>query len=122
LAIALVDSLDVFGLGIAFAIAYLFGAVIAAVVLAATTPLWSITHLARPLGRYVVAGSAMSLVTWVTSQSLSAEGALQSLATVLLAGVPGIAAYLVVLVVIRDQDLRNVARLYLERKTTKSSR
>ena len=122
LAIALVDSLDVFGLGIAFAIAYLFGAVIAAVVLAATTPMWSITHLARPLGRYVVAGSAMSLVTWVTSQSLSAEGALQSLATVLLAGVPGIAAYLVVLVVIRDQDLRNVARLYLERKTTKSSR
>ena len=122
LAIALVDSLDVFGLGVAFAIAYLSGAVIAAVVLTATTPLWSISHVARPFGRYLVAGSAMSIVTWVTARSLPVEGALQSLKTVLLAGVPGIAAYLVVLVVMRDDDLRHAARLYLERKTTKSSR
>jgi putative peptidoglycan lipid II flippase len=122
LAIALVDSLDVFGLGVAFAIAYLAGAVIAAVVLAATTPLWSIAHMVRPIGRYLVAGSAMSLVTWATSRSLQADGALQSLATVLLAGAAGTAAYLVVLVVMRDEDLRHGARLYLERKTTKSSR
>ena len=122
LAIALVDSLDVLGLGIAFGVAYLVGAVVAAVTLSATTPSWSMGRLTHPMVRYVVAGAAMTTITWVMARSLSTDGALRSLVTLLVASVPGLAAYVIVLALMRDQDLRHAARLYLERKTTKSSR
>ena len=122
LAIVLVDSLDVLGLGIAFGVAYLVGAVVAAITLSATTPAWSLLQLGKPLVRYCVAGLAMTTITWVMARSLPADGPLQSLFTLLLVSVPGVASYVVVLVLMRDEDLRHASRLYLERKTTKSSR
>ena len=122
LAIVLVDSLDVLGLGIAFGVAYLLGACVAAITLSVTTPSWSVAQLGMPLVRYVVAGSAMTTITWVMARSLPADGALQSLVKLLLVSAPGVAAYLVVLALMRDEDLHHASRLYLERKTTKSSR
>lgn len=122
LAVVLVDSLDVLGLGIAFGVAYLVGAIVAAITLSATTPAWSLSRLGAPLVRYVVAGVAMTTITWGMSRTLSSDGALQALVTLLMASIPGIAAYVVVLAVLRDEDLRHASRLYLERKTTKSSR
>ncbi|MEN9300970.1 MAG: hypothetical protein RLZZ254_751, partial [Actinomycetota bacterium] len=67
-------------------------------------------------------GSAMTTITWVMARSLPADGALQSLVKLLLVSAPGVAAYLVVLALMRDEDLHHASRLYLERKTTKSSR
>ncbi len=122
LAIVLVDSLDVLGLGIAFGVAYLVGACVAAITLSVTTPSWSVAQLGMPIVRYVVAGSAMTTITWVMARSLPADGALQSLVKLLLVSAPGVAAYLVVLALMRDGDLRHATHLYLERKTTKSSR
>lgn len=122
LAVVLVDALDVFGLGLAFAIAYLIGALIAAVWLDLSTPSWSTFDLLVPLARYVVAGGTSAAVVWATTNALPSAGPLDSSFTVLAAAIAGISSFILVLTLLRDGDLRHATRLYLERNTTKSSR
>lgn len=122
LAIVLVDRYDVYGLGLAFAIAYLAGALLAAVTLAFTTPDWHLRTLLGPLSRHVMAGLVASFVVWATTRALPAEGSLEALTTVLVTSLAGVAAFVIVLTLMRDGDLRHATRLYLERRTTRSSR
>lgn len=122
LAFALVGSLDVFGLALAFALAYLLGAVIATVVLLRTTPSWPISEVTHPILRQLLAGATMAVVTWAMSRALPAAGPLDSAVTVVAAGAAGTTAYVIVLALLRDSDLRHLGRLYLERNTTRSSR
>ena len=122
LAIVFVDSLDVFGLGLAFAIAYLVGALIAAVWLDLSTPSWSARDLVVPLARHLMAGGSAAVVAWATSHALPASGPLDSSLTVLATAATGITAFVSVLTLLRDGDVRHLVRLYLERNTTKSSR
>lgn len=122
LAIVFVDTLDVFGLGLAFSIAYLVGALIAAVWLDLSTPSWSGRDLMVPLARHVVAGSAAAVIVWATTRALPADGPLESSITVVTSTLVGLTAFVGVLTLLRDGDLRHLMRLYLERNTTKSSR
>jgi putative peptidoglycan lipid II flippase len=122
LAIVFVDSLDVFGLGLAFSVAYLIGALIAAAWLDLSTPSWSARDLVLPLARHLVAGGAAAVIVWATTRALPASGPLESSLTVVASAVAGITAFVSVLTLLRDGDLRHLARLYLERNTTRSSR
>lgn len=108
LAFVLVGRFDVLGLGLAFAAAYLVGAILALAALARATPAWHPRALAGPVARYVAAGMAMLAVTAVVARQVDGDGTLGSLVEVAAGSTVGLVTFAVALLLLRDDDVRRI--------------
>lgn len=117
-AVALVDRFGVFGLGIAFSIAYIVSAVIALVVLESTEVDIKMSALAFSLLRIASAAAVMGLVVWIVSNAIGSNAGIGSITRVISGTVIGAIAYAMALTALGDQELRS----YLSSKMTRSSR
>jgi putative peptidoglycan lipid II flippase len=110
LAFVLVDRFDVLGLGLAFGIAYLVGAIVALVALAHAVPTWHVRTLAAPLVRYLTAGAAMLLTTVILSQSFDSVDTIGSLVDATVGTSAGLFVFALVLFALGDADARKFLR------------
>lgn len=122
LAFALVGQFDVLGLGLAFGVAYLIGAVIALVMLARAVPNWQPHQLVAPILRHLLAGSAMAVLTFAATRALESSSTAGTIIDIAVSASIGISGYLVVLALAGDTDVRAALRRYSTVNTTKSSR
>lgn len=106
LAFLLVDRFDVLGLGLAFGLAYIVGAIIALVALGRAVPTWHPRSLQAPFARHLAAGSIMTLLTAATSHTIDSADRLGSLVDSALSATVGLTGYVVVLALAGDTDLR----------------
>jgi putative peptidoglycan lipid II flippase len=117
-AIVLVDRHGVFGLGIAFSLAYLISAAVALMVLERTEVDINISQLLGNIVRIVAAGGVMVLAVLVATSAIDGDAGVAALSRVVVGVVVGGAAYLVALRVFGESTLRD----YLSSNTTRSSR
>jgi putative peptidoglycan lipid II flippase len=117
-AIVLVDRHGVFGLGIAFSLAYLISAAVALMVLERTEVDINISQLLGNIVRIVAAGGVMVLAVLVATSAIDGDAGIAALSRVVVGVVVGGAAYLVALRVFGESTLRD----YLSSNTTRSSR
>lgn len=117
-AIVLVDRHGVFGLGIAFSLAYLISAAVALMVLERTEVDINISQLLGNIARIVAAGGVMVLAVLVATSAIDGDAGVAALSRVVVGVVVGGAAYLVALRVFGESTLRD----YLSSNTTRSSR
>ncbi len=118
LAIVLVDRHGVFGLGLAFSIAYLVSALVALLVLESSEVDIKLSELAFNIVRISLAAGAMSCAVWFAIQYIGNDAGLGALTRVLVGTLIGIAVYAVALDVLGEKTIR----VYLSSKMTKSSR
>jgi putative peptidoglycan lipid II flippase len=122
LAFLLVNRFDVLGLGLAFGIAYLFGAFVAIGFLARAMPTWHPRALVAPLLRYTIAGTAMFAASSILSRALDTTGTMGSIVAIVIGSSAGLIAFVLVLLVTRDGDLRRIIARFYGARTTRSSR
>lgn len=112
-ALLLVGRFDVLGLGLAFGLAYIIGAILALVALGRALHTWNLSMLRVPFVRHVAAGSIMALLTATTSSALDASDRLGALLDLALSASVGLSGYVVVLAIAGDTDLRaGLTRLF----------
>ena len=117
-ALALVDRYGVFGLGIAFSIAYIVSAFIALVVLESTEVDIKMSELMLSLLRIAIAATVMGIVVWTASDAIGSNSGMGSVARVISGTIIGAVSYALALTALGDRELRN----YLSSKMTRSSR
>jgi putative peptidoglycan lipid II flippase len=108
LAFALVDRFDVLGLGLAFGVAYLVGALLALAALSRAIPAWQLRALVGPVARYLTAGTAMLAVTTIVARLVNGSGTTGSLIEVATGSAAGLVTFVVVLLMLRDSDVRRI--------------
>jgi putative peptidoglycan lipid II flippase len=122
LAFLLVDRFDVLGLGVAFGVSYIVGAIVAVYALGRAVPSWNASQLRVPVARHIGAGTVMTLLTVATTQAFDTTSRLTAVADILLSALVGLTAYIVVLAIAGDTDVRAGVARYSAASTTKSSR
>lgn len=118
LAILLVDRHGVFGLGLAFSIAYLVSALVALLVLESTEVDIKLFELAFNIARIAIAAGAMTCAVWFTTQYIGSDAGLGAFTRVISGTLIGIATYVVALGALGEKTIGN----YLSSKITRSSR
>ena len=118
LAIVLVDRHGVFGLGLAFSIAYLVSALVALLVLESTEVDIKLSELAFNIARIAFAAGAMTCAVWFTTQYIGSDAGLGALTRVVVGTLVGVATYVVALSALGEKTMRD----YLSSKITRSSR
>ena len=121
LAIALVGRHDVFGLGLAFGISYLFAAVIVVAVLHQRHHAIQWQRLTAVVVPVAVSTCVMSLVLWQLARLITWESSMGSIAELLLVIPTGIAAYATVLWFFNNEECRTVQQSVLSRIHSKQS-
>ena len=122
LAFLLVDRFDVLGLGVAFGVSYIVGAIVAVYALGRAVPSWNASQLRVPVARHIGAGTVMTLLTVATTQAFDTTSRLTAVADILLSALVGLTAYIIVLAIAGDTDVRAGVARYSAASTTKSSR
>jgi putative peptidoglycan lipid II flippase len=105
LAIVLVGRYGVLGLGLAFAIAYLVSSVWALQVLAYKVPGFVFRPILGSLARMALAAVVMMEVMWAVAHVVGGNTGVDALLRVSVAGVAGIAVYVVLLTLLGVQEL-----------------
>jgi len=118
LAIVLVDRHGVFGLGLAFSIAYLVSALVALLVLESTEVDIKLSELAFNIARIALAAGAMTCAMWFVIQYIGSDAGLGALTRVIAGTLIGVTTYVVALSALGEKTMRD----YLSSKITKSSR
>ncbi len=122
LAFALVDRFGVRGLGLAFGLAYLSGAVVALAFLKRAVPEWQPRVLAVSFVRHMLAGTVMTLMMLIATRAFDDTDGLSAFLDVVISATVGLSSYLLVLFISGDADLRAARTRYSVANTTKSSR
>ena len=118
LAIVLVDKHGIFGLGLAFSIAYLVSALVALLVLESTEVDIKLSELAFNIVRIAFAAGAMTCVVWLSIQNIGSDAGLGALIRVIAGTCIGVATYGIALSALGETTMRD----YLSSKMTRSSR
>jgi putative peptidoglycan lipid II flippase len=113
LAIVLVDRHGVFGLGLAFGIAYLVSAVMVLVVLTLRHNAIDWSSLGALAIRVVVSASVMAVLIALIETAMSPTSGWGYISEVVVAGVAGTAIYVALLVILRVPEIRHVKRIFL---------
>ncbi len=108
LAWALYDRFGVLGLGLAYGLAYLVGALWALQVLSYKVPGFSVRHTLGRIAPMLLAGVVMAEVMWAVGRLLGSNVGLGALVRVCCAGLAGLVAYVGVLTVLRVAELEQV--------------
>ncbi len=105
LAVAFVRWFGIFGLGLAYAVAYLVAAVWALVVLRNKVRGLSLEPLRSTAWRAAVAGSAMGAALWLMTDGVGPDVGWRAVTQVAVAGAAGLLVYLAVLIALRTPEL-----------------
>jgi putative peptidoglycan lipid II flippase len=118
LAVILVGRHGVFGLGLAFGIAYLVSAVMVMLVLAKRHSAIDWTSIASLVGAAICGAAAMGVVVAVTESLMSPTTGWGYAVEVALAGALGYGVYLLVLFILRTPELRQAKQLVPSRPSS----
>jgi putative peptidoglycan lipid II flippase len=118
LAIVLVDRHGVFGLGLAFSIAYLVSALVALLVLESTEVDIKLSELAFNIARIAISAGAMTCAVWFATQHIGSDAGLGAFTRVFAGTLIGVTTYVVALSALGEKTMRD----YLSSKITRSSR
>jgi hypothetical protein len=108
----------VFGLGLAFSIAYLVSALIALLLLEITEVDIKLSELAFNIARIAFAEGAMTCAVWFTTKYIGSDAGRGALTRVIAGTLIGVATYVVALNVLGEKTMRD----YLSSRITRSSR
>jgi putative peptidoglycan lipid II flippase len=104
-AVMLVGRYGVLGLGLSFALAYLLSSAWALQVLSYKVPGFPLRGTFVSLGRMALATLVMAEVMWLVAQRVGGNAGLDALIQLVVAGLAGIAAYVVVLALLGTPEL-----------------
>ncbi|MBV1893356.1 MAG: murein biosynthesis integral membrane protein MurJ [Ilumatobacteraceae bacterium] len=110
LAFLLVDRYGVLGLGLAFALAYLFGSIWALRILTNKVRGFNIRGLLESLWRIVLATAIMGEVVWLVARQVGGNVGLEAAARVTVGTIAGVAVYLIVLAALQAPELSAVRK------------
>jgi putative peptidoglycan lipid II flippase len=105
LAFVLVGRYGILGLGLAFAISYIVGALWALQVLSYKVPGFPLRSMFRALAPMIVAGAIAGEAMWLVAGNVGGNAGGQALLRLAVAGLVGIAVYVAVLLVLRVPDV-----------------
>jgi putative peptidoglycan lipid II flippase len=108
LAFALVGRYGILGLGLAFAISYVVGAVWSLLVLSYKVPTFPVGTIFRGLLPMVVAGVLAGEVMWLVGVNVGGNSGGEALLRLTVAGLAGLAAYVAVLFVLRVPEMTGI--------------
>ncbi|MBU3688317.1 MAG: murein biosynthesis integral membrane protein MurJ [Acidimicrobiales bacterium mtb01] len=116
LAFVLVEFYDVLGLGIAFALSYMFAAVIAIFVLQVKVPEFPAWHTVLSVGRMMAAGAGMGIVVWLSAGAVGDNDGLGALVRVIVGLLIGAVVYTGALTVLRVPEMTNLRAIVSRRR------
>jgi putative peptidoglycan lipid II flippase len=108
LAFALVGRYGILGLGLAFAISYVVGALWALQVLSYKVPTFPVRSVLWGLLPMVVAGALAGEVMWLVAVNVGGNTGGEAVLRLAVAGLAGIAAYVAVMFILRVPELRGI--------------
>jgi putative peptidoglycan lipid II flippase len=108
LAFALVGRYGILGLGLAFAISYVVGALWALQVLSYKVPTFPVRSVLWGLLPMVVAGALAGEVMWLVAVNVGGNTGGEAVLRLAVAGLAGIAAYVAVMFILRVPEMRGI--------------
>jgi putative peptidoglycan lipid II flippase len=120
LAFPLYSWLGIPGLALAFALAYLFACLLTLVVLELELGRFLNRELGLVLGKLIVAGAACAAVSWVVGEAVGWVGTLHAVLAVALGALAGGGVYLVMLMLLRVEELAALQALIPARLRTRA--
>lgn len=112
LAFPLAHYFDVLGLGIAFSISYLIGALVALFVLRSKEPLLPVSRIVGSLVRMLAASAMMAVVVWLSIAAVGSDDGIGAIAKVALGSVVGIVVYVGSLTLLRAPEVHGLRQRF----------
>jgi putative peptidoglycan lipid II flippase len=104
-AVLLVDRYGVFGLGLAFALAYLLSAAWVLLILSYKVPGFALRPIYASFGTMLVAAAMMAASVWFITRNVLPDTGWQAMAQVIVGGVVGVVVYCAVLLALRADEM-----------------
>lgn len=111
LAFPFARSFDVLGLGIAFSISYLVGALVALYVLHKKVEEFPLAHLLASLSRMLLAAGVMGAIVWLSLRPFGNDDGLRAIAKVTIGSFVGIIVYVGALTLLRAPEVSGLRQL-----------
>lgn len=111
LAFPFAHSFDVLGLGIAFSISYLVGALVALYVLHQKVEGFPLAHLLASLSRMLLAAGVMGAIVWLSLRPFGNDDGLRAIAKVTIGSFVGIVVYVGALTLLRAPEVSGLRQL-----------